>query len=115
MQASPINFSLEEKLAIVQALDSVIHADGIVHSGEINALSKLMYRLDFETNFIVQARNLPAGQGILLLDKMSKDKKYYLAEILDDMATADGHRHQKEMTIILDIFKAIGFNTELKQ
>ena len=59
METPTIDFSLKEKLAIVNALDSVIHADGKVHTGEINALSELMNSLDFDSNFIVQARNSP--------------------------------------------------------
>lgn len=79
MQKSQIGFSLAEKLAIVQALDSVILADGTVHNGEVNALSDLMNRIDFDSNFIIQARNLSSNQGMLILKNMtSKKKRPYL-------------------------------------
>ena len=46
-----MEFDISEKLAIVHLIDSVIIADGKVHKGEINALSKLMPIIDFDSNF----------------------------------------------------------------
>jgi uncharacterized tellurite resistance protein B-like protein len=103
-----MGFTLPEKMAIVQAVDSVIHADGIVHSGEINALGQLMKRIDFDSNFIIQSRNIAAQQGLLILNAMSVLKKKNLAMILEDMANADGFFHEKEMTLISDILVSIG-------
>lgn len=110
---SPPAFSLAEKLAIVQALDSVILADGTVHNGEINALSELMTRIDFDSNFIVQARNLPRDQGVLVFKNMTRDKKKTLIEILSEVANSDGHFHEKEMKIILDICSVTNSQIEL--
>ena len=108
MTSSIIGFSLAEKLAIVQAIDSVILADGTVHKGEINVLSKLMYRIDFDSNFIVQARNISDEQRSSIVKGMSEDKKKALAEILDEVAKADGFVHKKEIALILDICAAMG-------
>lgn len=98
-----VGFTLAEKLAIVQALDSVIHVDGTVHNGEINAMSELMNVLDFDSNLILQARNLPQDQGLLILRAMNPEKKKFLAIILDEVANSDGHFHEKEMKLILSI------------
>jgi uncharacterized tellurite resistance protein B-like protein len=114
MHTETPTFSLPEKLAIVQSLDSVILADGTVHNGEINALSELMHRLDFDSNFIVQARNLPSGQGVLVLKNMPEKKKLIIAEILDEMALADGFAHKKEMDLILAICEAMGLYQKVK-
>lgn len=108
MQPLTIGFSLAERLAIVQALDSVILADGTVHKGEINALSGLMHRIDFDSNFIVQARNLPLDQGLLILKEMTPEKKKVLAEILEEMAISDGFVHEKEIALMTNIFSSIG-------
>lgn len=113
MQKSHIGFSLAEKLAIVQALDSVILADGTVHNGEINALSDLMNLIDFDSNFIVQARNLPLDQGLAVLKGMSQEKKKALANILKEMAIADGFIHDKETEVIVHIHKAAQIYPEL--
>jgi len=106
MITTTIGFSHPEKLAIVQILESLILVDGKVHSGELNVMSKLMNRIDFDSNFILQARNIPASEGLLILKKMIPEKKKFLAKILNEVANSDGHFHEKEMVLILDICKA---------
>jgi len=103
MNTPNIGFSLAEKFAIVQALDALILADGTVHNEEINTLSELMYRIDFDSNFIVQARNISAKQCELVLTAMSDAKKQALVEILEEMAIADGFVHEKEADLIASI------------
>lgn len=68
-------FSVVEKLAIVNAVDSVILADGHVHNAEINALGILMRHIDFDSNFIIHARNIEAKQSISILRGMLHEKK----------------------------------------
>lgn len=114
MKTSPIGYSLAEKLAIAHALDAVILADGTVHNGEINALSELMKRIDFDSNFLVQARNISLNQVLSILDAMTANKKKALGTILIDMAIADGHIHKKENQLIVRIFQAIGLTHKKK-
>lgn len=108
MKTPEIIFSLAEKLAIVKALDALILADGIVHDGEINTLTDLMHRIDFDSNFIVQARNIATKQCSIILQAMSDDKKDVLARILEEMAIADGFVHKKESDMITIILAKIG-------
>ncbi len=108
MQTPNISFSLAEKLAVVQALDALILADGKVHNEEINTLSDLMYRIDFDSNFIVQARNISSEQCALILKAMPKHKKKALAEILEELAISDGFVHEKEADLISNILANLG-------
>lgn len=103
-----MEFNLAEKLAIVKTIESIIMADGIVHKKELSALSVLMNRLDFDSNFLIQARGIETEQGMLILNNMTNVKKKSLANILEDMAMADGFVHEKEMAIILKTCKAMG-------
>jgi len=89
MSSSTSGFSLAEKLAIVQALDS------------------------FDSNFIVQARIVPKNQGLSILKEMTVEKKKALAIILDEVANSDGHFHEKEMELILNIFTATDIYKEI--
>ncbi len=109
-----MEFDLSEKLAIVKMIDSVILADGKVHNGEINALGQLMNSIHFDSNFIVQARNIETEQGLLILKGMSHQKKKALAAILEDVAISDGFVHQKEMSLILGICASIGIGKEFE-
>ncbi|MFT6794968.1 MAG: putative tellurite resistance protein B-like protein [Maribacter sp.] len=53
-----MELNLVEKLAIVKMIYSMVHADGFVHSGEINEVSKLMKVIDFDSNQIQFAKIL---------------------------------------------------------
>ncbi|WP_405379885.1 TerB family tellurite resistance protein [Maribacter sp. LLG6340-A2] len=103
-----MNFDLSEKLAIVNVIDAVIVADGKIHKGEINALSRLMSIIDFDSNFLIQARTIDTAQSVVILKKMTQDKKNNLAQILEDVALADGFIHEKENDLIKYIYNAIG-------
>ncbi|APQ17656.1 TerB family tellurite resistance protein [Maribacter hydrothermalis] len=104
-----MEFTLSEKLAMVHIIDSVIIADGEVHKGEINTLSKLMNIIDFDSNFIVQARTIDIEQSIRILSDMTPIKKSELAIILEEVAISDGYIHEKENDIMKHVFSAIGF------
>ncbi|MFH6602680.1 TerB family tellurite resistance protein [Maribacter algicola] len=107
MTSLTTDFDIVEKLAIVQTVDSLILADGIVHSLEINALQRLMRRIDFDSNFILQARTIEPEKGRSIMRNMPYEKKEALKEILDEIAIADGLVHEKEKALISRIINAI--------
>ena len=102
-----MKFELSEKLAIVNLVDSVIMADGEVHKGEINAFSELMEVIDFDSNFLLQARNLNTENSISILKVMSQEKKQRLVKILEDIALSDGVVHEKELEVIKHVISSI--------
>ncbi|QCX01430.1 TerB family tellurite resistance protein [Aggregatimonas sangjinii] len=104
-----MDFTLAEKLAIVKAVDAIVIADGVVHNGEIDHVQQLMHTIDFDSNFIVQARNIPAGHDIKILKEMPDNKKTDLARILKEVANSDGFVHKKETALMSQIFAAIEF------
>lgn len=105
-----MNFNLAEKLAIVKVIDSVIHADGIVHNGEIDILSKLMYIIDFDSNFLIYSRNIDIEQGTLIMNSMPVDKKKKVKEILEQVAISDGFVHEKEKQLLSKLYSSIGIS-----
>ncbi|MDB4293262.1 TerB family tellurite resistance protein [Maribacter sp.] len=112
MQTDIIEYSLAEKLAIVKMVDSVILVDELVHKAEMSALQLLMKRIDFDSNFILQSRNIAYEQCLTILDEMSILKKNDLSTQLHEMANADGFFHKKEMALIFDICSSIGLETK---
>ncbi|WP_324024234.1 TerB family tellurite resistance protein [Maribacter sp. BPC-D8] len=105
-----MEFEIPEKLAMVHLIDSVIVADGEVHKGEINALTKLMTIIDFDSNFLIQARSIDLEQSVNILKDMPEEKKSKLAEILKDVAISDGYIHEKESDVIRHVFSEIGLS-----
>lgn len=109
-----MEFNLSEKLAIVYLIDSLIIADGKVHKGEINILSKLMKVLDFDSNFLIQARNLETEYSIDMLKGISYEKKKKLIALLQDVAMSDGFVHEKENRLLQHVSSAIGLGAQDK-
>ncbi|MFK7814049.1 MAG: TerB family tellurite resistance protein [Maribacter sp.] len=107
-------FSIAEKLALVNAINSVIIADDCIHKGELTILSQLMKRIDFDSNFILQARNITDEQRLLIVKNMPEDKKKVLIEILDEVANSDGHVHEKESELMLSLSSAMGISLEIQ-
>ena len=102
-----MNFEISEKMAIIRVIDSLIHADGIVHEGEIKAFGKLMGLLDFDANFMIQARNLDLQQCIHLIKNFPHEKKELLENLMDNVAKSDGFVHQKEIEMMEHVLSSI--------
>lgn len=113
MNTQTLAFNIAEKLALVNAIDSVIVADEFIHKAELIIMNQLMQSIDFDSNFIIQARNLPDEQCLLIMKGMSEDKKKALAQILNEVANSDGFFHEKEMELILSICTAMGICKEV--
>lgn len=102
-----MTFDISEKLAIVKVIDALIHADGVVHNGEINAFGKLMEVLDFDANFLIQARFLETEQSISMVRSFSHEKKVMLENLMEEMAKSDGFVHQKEIEMMESVLSSI--------
>jgi uncharacterized tellurite resistance protein B-like protein len=102
-----MELNLAEKLAIVKMIYSMVYADGVVHNGEINEVSKLMKEIDFDSNQIQYAQNIETEQSIAILQKMTDVKKKGLTKILEDLAKSDGFVHEKEVELLNSIFVSI--------
>lgn len=100
-----MNFTREEKLAVVKMIDYVILADSKVDPAEMNLLTQLMNRFNFDSFFIGQARNLNKNKAYEILRNMPTNKKKTLAQLLDEVAISDGFIHEKE---IITIMEALG-------
>ncbi|MDF4201770.1 hypothetical protein PXD56_02305 [Maribacter sp. SA7] len=92
-----IDFTKEEKLAVVKMVDYVILADSRVDPAEMRYLTLLMDRFSFDSFFVGQARNLNKEKAFKILSLMSLPKKREVAKLLDEVAISDGFVHDKEL------------------
>lgn len=93
-------------------VNEVIKADGKVHPNEVEVLEKLKKSIGFDDVFLQKAKELEYDDAIVTLYNMPHDHKKALAEILDEVAMADGSVHKKEMELIIDTFINIGIGEE---
>ncbi|MEO1011189.1 MAG: hypothetical protein AAFX53_07760 [Bacteroidota bacterium] len=108
MKPLNIEFTLAEKLAVVNVIHATIQADHVIRKGEVTILGRLMKMLDFDSNFILHARNFEMRQSLSFLEDMSFAKKRALAYILEEVAISDGFVHKNERQLLNTVFSSIG-------
>ncbi|WP_282117752.1 TerB family tellurite resistance protein [Maribacter aquivivus] len=97
-----VDFTKEEKLALVKMVDYVILADSKVDPAEMRYLTQLMDRFTFDSFFVGQARNLNKDEAFKILSLMSLPKKKEVAKLLNEVAISDGFLHDKELVKIAE-------------
>ncbi|WP_282049012.1 TerB family tellurite resistance protein [Maribacter aquivivus] len=97
-----VDFTKEEKLALVKMVDYVILADSKVDPAEMRYLTQLMDRFTFDSFFVGQARNLNKDKAFKILSLMSLPKKKEVAKLLNEVAISDGFLHDKELVKIAE-------------
>ena len=107
-----MEFNLAEKLAIVKDIDRVILADKKVENGEMVYLGQLMKLLEFDSEFVEEARRFNVHQANGILENMSEAKKHSLAIMLHEMAYADGEMDREELKLLFNVFEDVGIKIE---
>ena len=103
-----MEFNLAEKLAIVKAIDKVILADKKVAKAEMVYLGQLMKLMNFDSQFVEEARKFSVKQANGILEGLSEAKKHSLAIMLHEMAYADGEMDRKEIEVLFSEFENAG-------
>ncbi len=107
-----MEFNLAEKLAIVKSIDRVILADQKVRQAEMVYLGQLMKLLDFDSEFVEEARRFNISQANLILAELSEAKRHSLGIMLHEMAYADGEMDPEEIRTLFTVFETAGIKIE---
>lgn len=108
-----MEFTLDEKMALIKITTDVIKADGILHEGEMKFFEQLKKRIGFDIPHVEAAEDWDIDTATVFLNKMTYSKKKAVAEILKEVAVSDNSIHEKEMTLILAILANIGLGEEI--
>jgi uncharacterized tellurite resistance protein B-like protein len=103
-----MKFNLAEKLAIVKVIDEIIISDGEIDQGELDYLNQLMNQLEFNMDFVNEARQLNATEALLIISNMTSLKKNALRVMMHEMAMADGEIHEMEAQTIMAVWQNTG-------
>ena len=98
-----MNFDQDEKLAVVKAIAETIELDRKYKVGELMYLDELMKTLDFDMQFVEEARELSSLKAVSTLRSMSEEKKKALIIMIDKMTEADGTVHKKETDFVVNL------------
>lgn len=102
------NLSYSEKLAFVKMIDSVIGADEVIHDAEIEIMSQLMQRFEFDSAFVAEAKEKKIDDCVSVLLSLPSEKKSLIIRMLNIVALSDGFVHKKELALIKHYCESIG-------
>lgn len=94
-----MNYSTMEAKSIVKVLKDVMYADGYAHSRELEFFGKVVEILRMSRNDFNEALELDTESSIRTLKNMSHIKKKQLRDLLQIIATVDGHIAPEELSI----------------
>lgn len=94
----------DEKLAIVQALDAVLMADGVAKSTETQFMGTVLSNFSLDISDLIEAKNMDITNAAKIIRAMSKEKKDFFKGLLASMALADGDLHIEEHKILSLLF-----------
>ena len=102
-----MNFDQDEKLAVVKTIAETIELDKKYKVGELMCLDELMDTLDFDMQFVEEARELSSLKTVSILRSMSEEKKKALIIMIDKMTEADGFVHRKESEFVVNLVSVL--------
>lgn len=108
-----MNFNLVEKLAVIKAIDEVIRVDSKIRPEELDYMAQLSDVLDFDSDHILQAREVEPAEALAVLKAMPKDKQQSLVKLMTEAANADGEVDEMEIRFIYRVFSAAGIEPEI--
>jgi uncharacterized tellurite resistance protein B-like protein len=108
-----MKFNLVEKLAVIKAIDEVIRVDSKIRPEELDYMEQLADLLDFDSDHILEAREVEASEAVAVLKAMPKDKQQSLVRLMTEAANADGEVDEKEIRFIYRMFSAAGIEPEI--
>ena len=103
-----LQFTYTEKIAFVQCIEIVIHADKKVTHGEVSFMQDMYDRIRFTKDAQEDLRTIDPDFAVKVVAKMSLPKRMALALAVCQMAMADYNLSTKEIKFIDDVMKVLG-------
>lgn len=102
-----MEFSSEEKLALIRVLEKIAKADHEISQEEMEYFLKVASYLDLDANSVYRSKELNLGDAGHILAGMDDEKKMVIRTTLIEMAVADGAIDINELKVLMDTFLEI--------
>ena len=99
-----MDFTFDEKLAIIKVLSFIMKADGIIEPGEQNFINKVYSRLGFNIDDLQMISEMDLDDCKDILSDLSQDKKDYVNKCFLEVVGVDGHVDLRELKVIHQLF-----------
>ena len=109
-----MNFTDQEKIAIVSLLIEMANADGRIAYEEMITFNLICQRLEIDHNSFVVAHGLKCEHAIEVLKTMDDEKKLELAKLMVDIIDSDNQADDTEIALLNHACCEIGIDALLK-
>ncbi|MBQ6279493.1 MAG: TerB family tellurite resistance protein [Muribaculaceae bacterium] len=109
-----MNFTDQEKIAIVSLLIEMANADGKIAYEEMITFNLMCRRLEIDHNSFVVAHGLKCEHAIEVLKTMSDDKKIELAKLMVELIDSDNQVTDGEIALLNHACRAVGIDQLLQ-
>lgn len=107
-----MDFTKEEKYALIRLFNGLVYADKKVHVNEAGFMQFFYEEFDIIQDDLEESQKLSLLNVLSIVSEMSLDKKLTVSVLASQLAEADGTINDMERRILYDIMKAIGVNPD---
>ncbi|MDO5510327.1 MAG: hypothetical protein Q4F57_06500 [Weeksellaceae bacterium] len=102
-----MNFSNNEKIAMVKAMDLLIKADDEIHEKEMDFLEGILQFMEIESGYMEKIDEFTQEEAIATIQQLDQAKIDYVHNVLDALAAADSKINESETKVLEGIKKFI--------
>lgn len=107
-----MNFTEEEKISILKAMDSLIKADDEIHEKEAEFLEVMVDEFDWNPGFLDKLENFKKEDALKAVATLSPEKLTYFHTLLFELAHSDKILNEKEIRFIERVDQFIMANSK---
>ena len=103
-----MEFTNQEKRAILKVLADIMTADGILDVNEKAYFAAVYNALNATKNDLSEMLSMKVSESLAILKTMEQEKKLALGIMMQQMIEADNDIDEKELNIFMVVFESIG-------
>ncbi len=103
-----VNFTSEQKAAIVSVLIEMVNIDGAVAYEELVRQNFIYYQLKIDDDIFELGRSLKYDYAVKMIAQMADDQKMSVAKLLVDVIDADNEVNEAELSLLNDFCARTG-------
>lgn len=108
-----MEFTSQEKAALIGVLSAVIYADGIIDGKEIDYMGRIQYELGIGEKAIEAGLEMEPAEAFAVISAMSENKKKLAGKVLIKMAYSDKELSASEYELVTGILLRCGITPEI--
>lgn len=107
-----MNFTEEEKISILKAMDTLIKADDEIHDKEVEFLEVMVDEFGWNPGFLKKLEDFKKDDALKAIETLSPEKLKYFHVLLNELAHSDKIINEQEIQFIERVDNFITANSK---